>query len=64
MLADFKIYISVPLRVSYIVAVPQWLSYSVNFQLPNEWSKSCKVTYYGLAIPEILFQNYFKMARI
>ena len=50
--------------VRYILAIPQVLSYSVHFQLPNEWSKSCKIAYYDLAVEEILFQNYFKVAQI
>ena len=52
------------LKVSYVLAIPQGLSYSVNFQLPNEWSKSCKITYYDLAMQEMLFQNYLIMAKI
>ena len=34
------------LSVTYILAIPQTLSYSVDFQLQlaNEWGKSCKVT--------------------
>ena len=31
--------------------------------MPNEWSKSYNVTYY-VAIPEILFENFFKVAKI
>ena len=44
------------LRGSYILV-------DFQLQLPNEWSNSCKITYY-VAIPEVLFQNYFKVPKI